>query len=74
MDEEMDQHQFSISKADLIGECIKCGQPATGSYDWDEHSESKNGYDLTVECVNCHAKFSVRLDSAIIWAWQEEIK
>ena len=70
----MDQEQFSILKAELLGDCLKCGQPAMGSFDCDENSDDGRGYDLTVECVSCHQVYELRLDSEHVWAWQREAR
>lgn len=70
----MDQELFYIKKAELIGECLKCKEPAIGSFDCDENSDDVRGYDLTVECVSCHQVYELRLDSECIWAWQREHK
>jgi len=41
-------NDLTIIKADFVGTCGVCGQPATGRYDIDESPKTR------IECVNCH--------------------
>lgn len=63
------QQQLGIVKADLIGECLKCDQPAKGSFDFE-----KNGETVEIKCVECGTKYLVKLDSTLLHGWQDEIK
>lgn len=53
-------HLF-ITSADFVGECEKCGQPTCGQFDSDEDCNEQEDYWCTLECVNCHKKYKVRL-------------
>ena len=68
MAQENEQDQFSIVKMDVVGECKKCKKPTTGTFNYDDDSET-----FKVRCVSCHASFSVLLDNTFAWGWQHPI-
>jgi len=55
-----------VHEASVIGECVRCYEPTTGSFNSDDDrvGEDEN-FIVKLECVNCHEKYAYRLQPTI---------
>lgn len=57
--------EVTISKAELVGKCTVCGEPATGSFDYDRDYKEDGEFWTYIRCVNCTNSMPIRFDETM---------
>jgi hypothetical protein len=57
--------EISFHKADLIGSCDECGEPATGDFDSDRDGDDDGRCFANLKCVSCGKKQAFEIDTSI---------